>query len=80
MLKKFTTWLMILAILTIIFQGCSKPPPPPPVGVDQVDKAYEDAMDAKKKYEDLEKERDMLKAELKEKQDKLDAAKKCAEE
>ncbi len=80
MLKKFVYWLTIIAILTLIFQGCSKPPPPPPTDPAEVDAAYEEAMEAKANLESLEKKRDMLNAELQEKQAKLDRAKACAEE
>ena len=79
MLKKLTSLVVMFAIMFIMFEGCSKPPPPPPVSVDEVDGAYNKAMEAKQKFESLEKERDMLKAELKEKQDKLAKAKNCAE-
>ena len=79
MLKKLASWIMIIAFTTVMFHGCSKPPPPPPVSVNEVEEAYNDAMDAKAQYDALEKERDLLKAELKEKQDRLDTAKNCAE-
>lgn len=79
MLKKFASWLAMFAIATVMFQGCSKPPPPPPISPNEVDKAYEEAMAAKENLESLENERDMLKAELQEKQDELEQAKNCAE-
>ncbi|OQY29465.1 MAG: hypothetical protein B6244_03570 [Candidatus Cloacimonetes bacterium 4572_55] len=80
MRKKFISCLILFALFAFIFQGCTKGPPPPPIGADEVDGAYREAMEAKENLESLEKERDMLNADLKEKQEKLDRAKECAEE
>ncbi len=79
MLKKFASWITIFALLVIIFQGCAKPPPPPPIDPGEVDVAWGEAQAAKAKLESLEKERDMLKAELEEKENELERAKKCAD-
>ncbi len=79
MLKKALTWVAIFAISTVMFQGCAKPPPPPPISPSEVDKACEDAMAKKKDLESLEKQRDMLKAQLAEKQARMEKSKQCAE-